>query len=108
MYTLVVLRDRPEVRAFVRYLLGAEFASRLVAHDAGSGLVPTVSQGAPTDRPAGEQIPANLVVAAITAGEFRPDASDRMPRSLGAIAFPESAVRVAEAPAGSATAVDRS
>jgi hypothetical protein len=86
----------------VRYLLGAEFASRLVAHDAGSGLVPTVSLGTPVDRPAGVRIPASLVTSAITAWEFRPDASDRMPRSLGAIAFPESALRVAELPAGSA------
>ncbi len=104
VYMLVVLRDRPEVRALVRHLLGAEFASLLVAHDLGSGLVPTVSLGTLVDRPAGERIPASLVASAISAGEFRPDASDRMPRSLGTIAFPESALRVAEAPAGSAIA----
>jgi alpha-glucoside transport system substrate-binding protein len=103
VYTLVVLRDRPEVRALVRYLLGAEFASRLVAHDAESGLVPIGSRDAPMDGPSGERISASIVASAITAGEFRPDASDRMPRILGAIAFPESALRVAEAPAGSPT-----
>jgi alpha-glucoside transport system substrate-binding protein len=103
VYTLVVLRDRPEVRGLVRYLLGSEFASRFVAHDAGSGLVPIGVGGTQVDRPAGERIPASLVASAIAAGEFRPDASDRMPRSLGAIAFPESALRVAELPAGSAT-----
>jgi DNA-binding SARP family transcriptional activator len=102
-YTLVILRDRPEVRALVRHLLGAEFASRLVTHDTGSGLVPIASQGAPVDRPAFERISASLVASAIMAGDFRPDASDRMPWNLGVIAFPESALRVAEAPAGSPT-----
>jgi DNA-binding SARP family transcriptional activator len=100
-YTLVVLRDRPEVRTFVQYLLGTEFAGRLVSEDSGSGLVPLASPGAGATRTDTEQDMAGLVGSAVTAGTFLVDASDRMPRALGVIAFPESAMRVAGIPAGS-------
>ncbi len=100
-YTLVVLRDRPEVRAFVHYLLGTEFAGRLISEDSGSGLVPLASPGAGATRTITERDMAGLVESAVTAGTFLVDASDRMPRALGVIAFPESAMRVAGIPAGS-------
>ena len=100
-YTLVVLRDRPEVRAFVHYLLGTEFAGRLISEDLGSGLVPLASSGAGATRTDTERDMAGLVESAVAAGTFLVDASDRMPMALGVIAFPESAMRVAGIPAGS-------
>jgi alpha-glucoside transport system substrate-binding protein len=100
VYTLVVLRDRPEVRDLVRHLLGAEFASRLVAHDEGSGLVPLTVPAVPVDRPPDERVLSNLVTSALAAGVFRADASDQMTRELGVIALPESALRIADTPAG--------
>ncbi len=101
VYTLVVLRDRPEVRNFVRYLLGTEFAGRLISEDSGSGLVPLASPGAGPTRTITERDMAGLLEAALAAGTFQVDASDRMARALGVIAFPESAMRVAGIPAGS-------
>ena len=101
VYTLVVLRDRPEVRTFVQYLLGTDFAGRLISEDSGSGLVPLASPGAGATRTATERDMAGLVESALAAGTFLVDASDRMPRTLGVIAFPDSAMRVAGIPAGS-------
>ena len=100
-YTLVVLRDRPEVRTFVHYLLGTEFAGRLISEDSGSGLVTLASSGAGAMRTDTERDMAGLVESAVAAGTFLVDASDRMPRALGVIAFPESAMRVAGMPADS-------
>ncbi len=101
VYTLVVLRDRPEVRSFVQYLLGTEFAGRLISEDSGSGLVPLASPGAVATRTDTERDMAGLLQSALAAGTFLVDASDRMPRALGVIAFPESAMRVAGIPSGS-------
>ena len=100
-YTLVVLRDRPEVRTFVQYLLGTEFAGRLITEDSGSGLVPLAYSGAGATRTATERDMAGLVESALAAGTFLVDASDRMPRAVGVIAFPGSAMRIAGIPAGS-------
>ena len=85
----------------MHYLLGTEFAGRLISEDSGSGLVPLASSGAGATRTGTERDMAGLVESAVAAGTFLVDASDRMPRALGVIAFPESAMRVAGIPAGS-------
>jgi hypothetical protein len=94
-YTLVVLRDRPEVRVFVHYLLGTELAAQLVNNDPGSGLLPLASPGSVGDRPSSEQAMARLVQSAVADGDFHVDASDRMPRALGVLALPDAALDIA-------------
>jgi len=94
-YTLVVVRDRPEVRAFVRYLVGKEFATQMVSNSAGSGLLPLASASVVGDRSPGEQAMASLVQSSLARDAFRVDASDRMPRVLGALALPDAALRIA-------------
>jgi hypothetical protein len=98
IYTLVVLRDRPEVRDLVRHLLDIDFAGRLVANDLGSGLVPLTADADPAGRLSAERIMAGLVDRAVRDETFSVDASDQMPRALGVVAFPESVVRIAQMP----------
>lgn len=97
VYTLVVLRDRPEVRGLVRKLLALTFAMQLAAEDPGVGVVPL----GPSGRSAWPMVSAGSIsgplAAAVGAGTFWPDASDRMSRQLGTSLFPAAALKIAEA-----------
>ena len=95
-YTLVVIRDRPEVRALVRTILDASFAERLVRDDLADGILPLARLGRGDGPATLESETAALADAAVRAGAFRADATDRMPREIGAAAVPDSILRVVE------------
>jgi alpha-glucoside transport system substrate-binding protein len=91
-YTLVVLRDRPEVRALVGRLLDGTFATELARTASLDGLVP-VTEVDPTSFPGSlERAWYGLLRRALPDG-FALDATDQMPASVGAQALPDGLVR---------------
>jgi hypothetical protein len=96
VYTLVVLRDRPEVRALVREMLGVSVASTLATLDSGVDILSLGPSGETAWVTAAGDVRAALA-SALRGGRMWVDASDLMPRDLGERAFPESILRVAEA-----------
>lgn len=95
VYTLMVLHDRPEVRALVRELLGTDVASWL---SSGSGveILPLGPSGQTAWASASGDVRAALV-SALRAGRFWVDGSDLLPRDIGEIAFRDAVIRVAQA-----------
>lgn len=99
VYTLVVLRDRPEVRALVRELLGAEIASTLATLESGADILPLgPSADIAWDSATGDV--RAILASALGTGRLWADASDLMQRDLGERAFPDSVRRVAAADNG--------
>jgi len=96
IYTLVVVRDRPEVRMLVRELLGPAAAASLAQSGPPSALLPLGPSGQAAWPAGAGTIQADLA-AAISGGFFWSDASDQLPRELGATALPEAVLRVVEA-----------
>lgn len=104
VYTLVILRDRPEVRALVGQLLGTRFAAGLAAADPAIGILPLGPAGASAwPSSTGSSLGAQLA-AALRAGDVWPDASDRMSRALGMTDLPQTVLRIAEEDRRSASA----
>jgi DNA-binding SARP family transcriptional activator len=97
VYTLVVLRDRPEVRALVRHLLTTEFASHLAATDPEIGVLPLGPSGRSAWSASAEASVRAQLIAAIAGGTFWPDASDRMSPTIGRSALPAAVLRIAQA-----------
>jgi DNA-binding SARP family transcriptional activator len=96
VYVMVVLRDRPEVRALVRELLGTGIAATLAADAGGSEIVP-LGPSAGTAWEAADGGLRAALVAALLADRVWVDASDLMQRDLGEVALPDAIRRVAEA-----------
>jgi DNA-binding SARP family transcriptional activator len=97
VYSLVVLRDRPEVRALVRHLLTEEFARQLVGADAAIGILPLGPTG-PSAWPLAEPGSVSAALAAaLRSGSFHPDVSDLASRTLGTVALPEAVLKIAGA-----------
>lgn len=97
VYTLVVLRDRPEVRALVRELLAPAFGAQLVAHDGGVSVLPLGPSGGSAWSSSSPSLSAQLA-AALRADELWVDASDLMPRALGVTALPAAVQRIVATP----------
>lgn len=102
VYTLVILRDRPEVRAFVRQLLAAPFASELAAAAPALGILPLGPTGTSAWPVPSTGSPAAQLAAALRAGDVWPDAADRMSRALGLVALPQAILTTAREDPGSA------
>jgi DNA-binding SARP family transcriptional activator len=104
VYQVVVMRDRPEVRALLRHLLGSDFAGTLVTADPGIGILPLRSSPSAAALTPGHGIRAALA-AAIRDGAFWPDASDLMERHVGTSELPDALLHIATAERGSAGVV---
>jgi DNA-binding SARP family transcriptional activator len=96
VFTLVVRRDRPEVRAMVRELLGSRVAESLALDEEG-WLLP-LGPSAETAWDSRTVTGQGVLAGAIRGDRFWLDASDRMPWSLGEEAVPAAVLRVAGAP----------
>ena len=92
VYTLVVLRDRPEVRALVGRLLDGTFATELARTASLDGLLPITEVDAASFPGSLERSWSGLLRRALPAG-FALDATDRMPASVGVQALPDGLVR---------------
>ena len=88
VYMITVLRDRPEVRRLVEYLLTGEAAVKLANAFPLDGIVPALDVD-PWWYADGMRRSENLLLrTALRAGLFRAGASDLMPRQVGSEAFP--------------------
>jgi hypothetical protein len=80
LYTVVVLRDRPEVRQLVRTLVGAPFATAIASGLCREGIFPVRDAPVPTDCVAAPE--AERLRAALHAGTFRVRAIDLLPAQV--------------------------
>jgi hypothetical protein len=96
VYVVVVLRDRPEVRAMVRELLGTGIAAALVADAGGSEMLPLGPSAGTAWEAAGGSL-RRALESALRSDRLWVDASDLMQRDIGEAAFPDSVRRIAEA-----------
>ncbi|HSG87051.1 MAG TPA: hypothetical protein VLA23_11995, partial [Candidatus Limnocylindrales bacterium] len=102
-YTVVVLRDRPEVRALVRSMLDPEFGGRLASDPRDAGVTPALARADPgaADSTA-RSLQLALADAMFDDARLWIDLSDQMPRSTGMQELPSSMLRIAEAAPGTA------
>jgi alpha-glucoside transport system substrate-binding protein len=89
VYMIVVLRDRPEVRRFVEFLLSPDSAAALASSPPRIGLLPArpVDSSSYRDE-TGRELDVMLRTA-LQLGMFRAGASDLMPPEVGSVSFPQ-------------------
>jgi alpha-glucoside transport system substrate-binding protein len=92
VYMIAVLRDRPEVRRVVEYLLTGEVATKLANAFPVDGILPAREVNPWWYADEMRRSEDNLLRTALYAGLFRAGASDTMPPQVGSDAFPQSLV----------------
>ena len=88
VYLITMIRDRPEVRRFVEFMLSSDAAVVMASTSATHGLV-AVRSADPALNGGSFGLTDELFRTAIEAGLFRADASDLMPPLVGSGSFPE-------------------
>lgn len=90
VYMITVLRDRPEVRRLVEYLLTGEVATKLAVAFPLGGVLPAHDVDPWWYEERMRKREPLLLRTALDAGLFRAGASDSMPLQVGSEAFPRS------------------